>query len=88
LTILIVNINTIRRSEILPNELRLRGTLMYRRSTVPSGSKHVLSFLHAATGPSAKQFAIITFAGFSGYFAFFHPGLIPCMNKDPVMTCS
>jgi hypothetical protein len=50
---------------------------MYHRSTVPgvpSGSKNVLSFLHAATGAAEKRFAIITFAGFVGSFPFFQQG--------------
>jgi hypothetical protein len=47
---------------------------MYRRSTVPFGSKHVPSFHHAASGAAEKQFSIFTFNCFLGSFLFFQTG--------------
>jgi hypothetical protein len=47
---------------------------MYRRSSVLSGSKPVLSVLHAASGSAERHFALFNFDGFLGSFPFFHPG--------------
>ncbi len=64
------------------------GPSMYRRSIVLSGSKYVLSFLHAASSAAERHFTIFTFNHFLGLLPVLPAGLIPCMNKDPVMTCS
>jgi len=47
---------------------------MYRCSTVLSGSKFVLSFLHAASGAAQPQFSAEGRNGFLGSFPIFQPG--------------
>ena len=73
MTILIVNINNIRNSEILQSE-EYHVSSMYRRSTVLSGSKFVLSFLHAASGAAQPQFSAEVRNGYLGSFPIFQSG--------------
>ena len=73
MTILIANINNILSSEILPST-EYHVSSMYRCSTVLSGSKFVLSFLHAASGAAQPQFSAEARNGYLGSFPIFQSG--------------
>ena len=73
MTILSAIINNSLSSEILPST-EYHVSSMYRCSTVLSGSKFVLSFLHAASGAAERHFALFPSDGILGSFPFFHPG--------------
>jgi hypothetical protein len=70
MTILIANINNILSSEILPITEYLVSS-MYRCSTVLSGNKFVLSFLHSASGAAQPQFLAEARNGYLGTFPIF-----------------
>ncbi len=61
---------------------------MYQRFSVLSSSEPVLSVLHAASGSAERHFAWFTSDVFFGLLPVLPSGLIPCVNKDPVMTSS
>jgi hypothetical protein len=70
---LIANINNILSSEILPS-MEYHVLSMYCCSTVLSGSKFVISFLHAASGAAQPQFSAEARNGFLDSFPIFQPG--------------